>query len=196
MEFVFASSNTGKIREIKDLLRNRFQIKSQGEWDIVPPEETASTFLENALIKARNASASTGLPAMADDSGLCVEALNGLPGVNSANYAGPGESDEINMSKLLGEMQETKNRTAFFICTLIFIKSPIDPAPIVVEGRWYGDIAREPKGDQGFGYDPIFFLRELGCTAAELDRREKNKLSHRAKAFEALIREINGKYSS
>ena len=196
MEFVFASSNSGKIREIKDLLRNRFQIKSQGEWDIVPPEETASTFLENALIKARNASASTGLPAMADDSGLCVEALNGLPGVNSANYAGPGESDEINMSKLLGEMQETKNRTAFFICTLIFIKSPIDPAPIVVEGRWYGDIAREPKGDQGFGYDPIFFLRELGCTAAELDRREKNKLSHRAKAFEALIREINGKYSS
>ena len=196
MEFVFASSNTGKIREIKDLLRNRFQIKSQGEWDIVPPEETASTFLENALIKARNASASTGLPAMADDSGLCVDALNGLPGVNSANYAGPGESDEINMAKLLGAMQETKNRTAFFICTLIAIRSPIDPAPIVVEGRWYGDIAREPKGDQGFGYDPIFFLRELGCTAAELHRREKNKMSHRAKAFEALIREINGKYSS
>ena len=196
MEFVFASSNSGKIREIKDLLRNRFQIKSQGEWGIVPPEETASTFLENALIKARNASASTGLPAMADDSGLCVEALNGLPGVNSANYAGPGESDEINMSKLLGEMQETKNRKAFFICTLIAIRSPIDPAPIVVEGRWYGDIAREPKGDQGFGYDPIFFLRELGCTAAELDRKEKNKLSHRAKAFKALIREINGKYSS
>ena len=196
MEFVFASSNSGKIREIKDLLRNRFQIKSQGEWDIVPPEETASTFLENALIKARNASASTGLPAMADDSGLCVEALNGLPGVNSANYAGPAESDQKNMAKLLGEMQETKNRTAFFICTLIAIRSPIDPAPIVVEGRWYGDIAREPKGDQGFGYDPIFFLRELGCTAAELDRLEKNKLSHRAKAFEALIREINGKYSS
>ena len=93
-------------------------------------------------------------------------------------------------------MQETKNRKAFFICTLIAIRSPIDPAPIVVEGRWYGDIAREPKGDQGFGYDPIFFLRELGCTAAELDRKEKNKLSHRAKAFEALIREINGKYSS
>ena len=196
MEFVFASSNTGKIREVKDLLSNRLQIKSQGEWGIVPPEETAPTFLENALIKARNASASTGLPALADDSGLCVDALNGLPGVNSANYAGPGESDEINMAKLLGEMQETKNRTEFFICTLIAIRSPIDPAPIVVEGRWYGDIAREPKGDQGFGYDPIFFLRELGCTAAELDRREKNKMSHRATAFEALIREINGKYSS
>ena len=196
MEFVFASSNTGKIREIKDLLRNRFQIKSQGEWGIVPPEETAPTFLENALIKARNASASTGLPAMADDSGLCVEALNGLPGVNSSNYAGPGKSDQKKMAKLLGEMHETKNRTAFFICTLIAIRSPIDPAPIVVEGRWYGDIAREPKGDQGFGYDPIFFLREFGCTAAELDRREKNKLSHRAKAFEALMREINGKYSS
>ena len=196
MEFVFASSNTGKIREIQDLLKNRFQIKSQGEWGIVPPEETASTFLENALIKARNASASTGLPAMADDSGLCVEALNGLPGVNSANYAGPGESDQKNMAKLLGEMRETKNRTAFFICTLIAIRSPMDPAPIVVEGRWYGDIAREPKGDQGFGYDPIFFLRELGRTAGELDRQEKNKLSHRAKAFETLTREINGKYSS
>ena len=196
MEFVFASSNTGKIREVKDVLRNRFQVKSQGEWGISSPAETASTFLENALIKARNASASTGLPAMADDSGICVDALNGLPGVNSANYAGPGESDEINMSKLLREMQETKNRKAFFICTLVAIRSPIDPAPIVVEGRWYGEIARKPKGGQGFGYDPIFFLRELGCTAAELDRQEKNKLSHRAKAFEALIREINGKYSS
>ena len=196
MEFVFASSNTGKIREAEDLLRDRFRIKSQGEWGISPQQETASTFLENALIKARYASTSTGLPAIADDSGICVDALNGLPGVYSANYSGPEESDQKNVSKLLENMKETKNRKAFFICTLVAIRSPKDPAPIVVEGRWYGEIAREPKGDQGFGYDPIFFLREIGCTAAELDKADKNNLSHRAKAFESLIREIDGKYSS
>ena len=196
MEFVFASSNTGKIREAEDLLRDRFRIKSQGEWGISPQQETASTFLENALIKARYASTSTGLPAIADDSGLCVDALNGLPGVNSAHYSGPEKSDQKNMSKLLEHMKETKNRKAFFICALVAIRSPKDPAPIVVEGRWYGEIAKEPKGDQGFGYDPIFFLKEIGCTAAELDKREKNNRSHRAKAFEALIREIDGKYSS
>ena len=195
MEFVFASSNTGKIREIEDLLGNRLKLKSQQNWKISPPEETASTFLENALIKARNASFLTGLPAIADDSGLCVEALNGLPGVNSATYAGLEKSDERNMSKLLENMGEKENRKAFFICTLIAIRNPLDPAPIVVEGRWYGEISKELKGNQGFGYDPIFFLKELGCTAAELDRRKKNNLSHRAKAFKDLIREIDGKYT-
>ena len=156
MEFVFASSNAGKIREIEDLLGNRFQIRSQQNWDIAPPEETASTFLENALIKARNASLLTGLPAIADDSGLCVEALNGLPGVNSANYAGLGESDTKNMSKLLESMKETENRKAFFMCILIAIRTPLDPAPIAVEGRWYGEIAREPKGIKASGMTLFF----------------------------------------
>ena len=128
MEFVFASSNAGKIREIEDLIGNRFQIKSQENWGIAPPKETASTFLENALIKARNASSLTGLPAIADDSGLCVEALNGLPGVNSANYAGSEEIDARNMSKLLENMKGIENRRAFFICTLIAIRAPSDPA--------------------------------------------------------------------
>ena len=196
MEFVFASSNAGKIREIEDLIGNRFQIKSQQNWGIAPPEETASTFLENALIKARNASSLTGLPAIADDSGLCVEALNGLPGVNSANYAGSEEIDARNMSKLLENMKGIENRRAFFICTLIAIRAPSDPAPIAVEGRWYGEIAREPKGNQGFGYDPIFFLGELGCTAAELEIKKKNNISHRAKALKDLIREIDGTYTS
>ena len=196
MEFVFASSNAGKIREIEDLLGDRFQIKSQQNWGIAPPEEIASTFLENALIKARNASFLTGLPAIADDSGLCVEALNGLPGVNSANYAGPGETDARNISKLLEKMKEKEDRRAFFICALIAIRTPSDPAPIAVEGRWHGEIAREPKGNQGFGYDPIFFLRELGCTAAELQRQKKNNLSHRANALKDLIREIDEKYTS
>ena len=196
MQFVFASSNRGKIREVEDLLRDRLKIKSQGEWGVAPPKEPASTFLENALIKARNASALTGLPAIADDSGLCVDALNGLPGVNSASYSGPEKSDGKNMSKLLEKMKATKNRKAFFICALIAIRSPQDPAPIVVEGRWYGEIARKPKGDQGFGYDPVFFLREFGCTAAELGKKEKNRHSHRGKAFELLMREIDGKYSS
>ena len=196
MEFVFASSNAGKIREIEDLMGNRFQIKSQQNWGIAPPEETASTFLENALIKARNASFLTGLPAIADDSGLCVEALNGLPGVNSANYAAPGETDAKNISKLLENMKETNDRRAFFICALIAIRTPLDPAPIAVEGRWYGEIATKPKGSQGFGYDPIFFLRELGCTAAELERNKKNNLSHRANALKDLIREIDGKFTS
>ena len=169
MEFVFASSNTGKIREIKDLLRNRFQIKSQGEWGIAPPEETASTFLENALIKARNASASTGLPAMADDSGLCVDALNGLPGVNSANYAGPGNLTKKCLSH--SEKCKKKNRKAFFICTLM-LKISDRSSSNSGRGKMVWDIAREPKGDHAFGYDPIFFT-ELGCTAAELDRREE-----------------------
>ena len=196
MEFVFASSNEGKIKEIEDLLENRIQIKSQQNWGIAPPEETACTFLENALIKARNASLVTGLPAIADDSGLCVEALNGLPGVNSSNYAGLKKSDARNMSKLLKNMKEKENRKAFFICTLVAIQTPLDPAPIAVEGRWYGEIARTPKGDQGFGYDPIFIVGDLGCTAAELDRQQKNNLSHRSKALKDLIREIDGKYTS
>lgn len=188
---VLASSNQGKISELNDLLNPLgYSIRTQGEWQIEDAEETGLTFVENALIKARHAARATGLPALADDSGLAVDALNGAPGIYSARYAGSQATDAKNVIKLLDAMQNVadEQRTARFICVLVYLCHADDPTPIICQGEWEGKILDAPAGKGGFGYDPVFYVPERGCSAAELSKEEKGLLSHRGKALAQLRR--------
>lgn len=154
------------------------------------PEETGSTFVENALIKAKSAARTARLPAIADDSGLVVAALGGAPGIRSARYSGEPANDHENMAKLLKELGSVPNRQAYFYCAMVYLNGPDDPTPIITEGIWRGVISRHPKGSNGFGYDPVFYIPHLGCTAAELSEKRKNQLSHRGKALRRLGRRL------
>ena len=161
----------------------------QTEFDVPEIEETGLTFVENAILKARNAAQHTGLPAIADDSGLEVDALNGAPGIYSARYAGEGASDEQNLTKLINTLAGVPEaeRTARFQCLMVYMEHELDPTPIICQGSWEGRITEAPQGESGFGYDPVFFVPTHGCTAAELSAEEKNRLSHRGQALQQLL---------
>jgi XTP/dITP diphosphohydrolase len=186
-KIVLASGNQGKIREIQALLKD-YLIVPQNHWKIAEVEETGTTFIENALIKARHAAKYCQLPAIADDSGLVVDALDGAPGVISARYARMGASDEENVLKLLAALKGVSDveRTARFICVLIFMRHAEDPFPVIAQGVWEGRILHEPIGKNGFGYDPIFWVDEHQCSSAQLSAEVKNSLSHRGKALKKL----------
>ena len=193
-KLVLASNNAGKVREFQALLAPlNFQVIPQGELGIPSAEEPHHTFVENALAKARHASAASELPALADDSGICVHALNGQPGVLSARYAGEPANDAANNQKLVQELKNQVNRGAHYVCALVFVNSANDPEPVIVQARWYGMIVDEPKGTHGFGYDPYFFLPELGLTVAELDPAKKNSISHRGQALRQLIEQLKSR---
>jgi XTP/dITP diphosphohydrolase len=190
VRLVIASGNPGKLREIEPLLAPLgIEVVPQAQLGIAEAEEPHETFVENALTKARHASRLTGLPALADDSGLCVPALGGLPGVHSAYYAGRhggrDERDARNNARLLAELKH--GRSAYYVCVIAVVRSAEDPNPLVAEGRWQGEIATAPRGDGGFGYDPLFYLPELARTAAELAPEQKNRLSHRAQALAKMV---------
>jgi XTP/dITP diphosphohydrolase len=192
---VLASSNAGKIKEIQALLP-RYNILPQSTFNIIEAEETAATFIENALIKARNAAMQSQLPAIADDSGLIVNVLNGAPGVISARYAGINATDKENNTKLLAKMAgiDEQHRTAYFICVMVFIRHANDQCPLIAQGLWKGRILNAPQGDNGFGYDPLFWIPELNCTSAQLSSEVKNKLSHRGQAVQQLTALIKDYY--
>ena len=189
---VLASGNPGKLREIRALLAPlALEVVPQGELGIAEAEEPYPTYLENALAKARHASYAANLPALADDSGLSVEALGGAPGVHSAHYAGTQgnreERDARNNAKLLAQLENSAAREATFFSVIVLLRHAADPEPLVAEGRWLGTIARAPRGANGFGYDPLFVVDGRGVTAAELDDDEKNRISHRGQALERLL---------
>jgi XTP/dITP diphosphohydrolase len=186
---VVASSNRGKLAEIRELLGNlSLQLVAQADLGIEDADETASTFVENALLKARHATRQSGLPALGDDSGLCVDALGGGPGLYSARYAGVHGDAAANIAKLLDALQGIPDaaRTAHFYCVLVLLRHADDPAPLITEARWHGRILHAPRGDRGFGYDPVFFDPVLGRGAAELDDAVKNRVSHRGQALASL----------
>lgn len=189
-QLVLATSNPGKRREYDRLLAPLgITVLDQGSLGVAPAPEPFGTFLENALAKARHASAQTGLPALADDSGICVSALAGAPGVHSARYADPiaGLTQDIaNNQKLVASLSGVANRQAMFVAILVLVLSPEDPLPVVAQGIWQGQVIDHPKGEHGFGYDPHFLLPELGLTAAELGAAQKNEISHRAQAMQIL----------
>ncbi|MFM8331181.1 MAG: RdgB/HAM1 family non-canonical purine NTP pyrophosphatase [Candidatus Methylumidiphilus sp.] len=188
-KILLASNNPGKIREIQALLSGRgWEILPQAAFVREEAEETGLTFVDNALIKARHAAQASGLPAIADDSGLEVDALGGAPGVFSARYAGPGADDAANNAKLLSAMAGVADglRAARFRCAMVYVRHADDPAPLIAEGVWEGVILRELRGGNGFGYDPLFFVPERGCASAELAPADKNQLSHRGRALRAL----------
>lgn len=187
MPFVLASNNAGKLSEFSELFDNMgLTVVPQRDYDVTDADETGLSFIENALIKARHASDSTGLPAIADDSGLVVPALGGAPGIYSARYSGNGDS--ANNTKLLDEMKrfEGDDRRAFYVAVIAVVKSASDPMPTIAEGRWHGSIGLSPKGNGGFGYDPLFIPDGAKMTAAEMAREDKQRVSHRAKALKAL----------
>lgn len=187
---VLATGNPGKVRELADLLAAfGLDIVAQTQLGVAPVEETGLTFIENALLKARHASAVSGLPAIADDSGLAVDILGGAPGIYSARYAGEGASDQQNLSKLLAALDAVPDgeRRAHFHCVLVYLRHAADPTPLVFHGSWTGEIARSASGIGGFGYDPIFFVPQLGKTAAGLSKSEKLAVSHRGKALNQLL---------
>jgi len=187
--FVLATGNPGKAREIAALLAPAgVTIVSQADFGIAPAAETGATFIENAILKARHAAAGSGLPAIADDSGLVVDALDGAPGIRSARYAGDG-GDAANVRRLLAALDGVPpdRRTARFVCIAVLLNHSADPLPLVCEGRWEGTVAATPRGERGFGYDPVFIPRGDLRSAAELDPEEKNRLSHRGNAFGQLL---------
>jgi len=187
---VLASNNPGKVREINQMLAGlSLTVKPQSEFGVPEAEETGLTFVENALLKARNASRLTGLPAIADDSGIEVDILNGAPGIYSARFAGKGASDEQNLRKLLTDLAAITEaeRTARFQCLMVYLRHEFDPTPVICQGTWEGRILFEPRGSNGFGYDPIFFVPTHNCSSAELSPEVKNKLSHRGQALRALV---------
>ncbi len=190
-KIVLASGNAGKLREFRQMLEPLgYEIHPQSEFNVTEAEEPFGTFVENALAKARHVSRQTGLPAMADDSGICVEALGGKPGVLSARYAGDPKSDERNNQKLIADLAGVENRRANYYCVLVYVRSADDPQPIIADGRWWGAVVDLPKGTNGFGYDPYFFVAEFGKTAAELSPEEKNACSHRGQALRALMEKL------
>ncbi|MEM6162338.1 XTP/dITP diphosphatase [Erwinia sp. P6884] len=187
---VLATGNAGKVRELADLLAAfGLDIVAQTELGVTSAEETGLTFIENAILKARHAAAITGLPAIADDSGLAVDALGGAPGIYSARYAGEEASDLQNLNKLLGALEAVPEgqRQAQFHCVLVYLRHAEDPTPLVFHGSWEGEITRSAAGEGGFGYDPIFYVPALGKTAAELSKDEKRAVSHRGKALTLLL---------
>ena len=189
---VLASNNAGKLAEFAQLLAPLgFAIKSQRELDIPEAEEPFGTFVENALAKARHASQLSGLPALADDSGICVPALGGAPGVQSARYAGEPRSDAANNAKLVHDIAACDDKSAYYYCVLVMVRHAEDPQPIIADGVWHGQLIEQPRGQGGFGYDPYFFLPSLDKTAAELSAEEKNQLSHRGQALRALINKLS-----
>ncbi|HQR83291.1 MAG: non-canonical purine NTP pyrophosphatase, RdgB/HAM1 family [Polynucleobacter sp. 24-46-87] len=190
-KLVLASNNAGKLREFQELLAPfQYEVIPQGALAIPAADEPYLTFVENALAKARHASSASGLPALADDSGICAHALNGEPGIRSARYAGINGNDAANNQKLFSALQGKADRGAHYVCALVMVESANDPEPLIVQTRWYGQVVNEAKGSYGFGYDPYFFLPELGCTAAELEPSEKNLISHRGQALRELIAQL------
>ena len=199
-KLVLASSNPGKLREFESLLSPLgIEIVSQATLKVADPEEPHGTFVENALAKARHASRRTGLPALADDSGICVRALDGRPGVHSARFAGvapqgatPGREaqDLRNNEKLVALLDGKDDRRAHYYCVVVLMRHPEDPEPVIAEGSWAGEILAQPRGANGFGYDPHFYLRDLDKTAAELEQGEKNLISHRGKAMRRLLAKL------
>lgn len=193
MKVVFASGNAGKVREVSEML-------APLKWAVIPQsalfeeeaEETGLTFVENALIKARFACEKTGLPAIADDSGLEVAALGGAPGIYSSRFAGPGATDSSNIEKLLMALAEVPpgERQASFYCAMVFLRHAEDPTPVIALGRWNGEILTAPQGENGFGYDPVFYVPDEGCSAAELPPERKHQISHRAQALHSLVAQI------
>lgn len=184
---VLASGNQGKIKEIQAILKDH-PIVPQNQWQITEAEETGTTFVENAILKARHAAKHCQLPAIADDSGLVVDALDGAPGVISARYAGIAATDEKNVAKLLAALKDVPDaeRTARFICVLVFMQHANDPTPVIAQGVWEGRILHKPVGENGFGYDPVFWVDEYQCSSAQLPAEVKNSLSHRGKALQML----------
>lgn len=190
-KLVLASNNAKKMKELNALLAPLgFEVIPQGQLGIPEAEEPHCTFVENALAKARHAAEHSGLPALADDSGLCVEALHGAPGVLSARYAGDPKSDARNNEKLLTHLKGQSNRKAHFYCVLVLVRAANDPQPIIAEGEWHGEILEAQRGADGFGYDPLFFVPNQNQTAAELDSEVKNQLSHRGRAMQKLIERL------
>ncbi|MBL8514474.1 MAG: RdgB/HAM1 family non-canonical purine NTP pyrophosphatase [Betaproteobacteria bacterium] len=188
---VIASGNAGKLKEFAALFAPLgVEPVPQSMLGIAEPEEPHGTFVENALAKARHASSASGLPAMADDSGICALALGGAPGVFSARYAGEPRSDARNNAKLIAELAHHADRRAFYYCALVLVRHSADPIPLIAEAEWAGDIVSEASGDGGFGYDPHFFLPAFGCTAAQLPAETKNRVSHRGKALQLLAAKL------
>ncbi|MEF8698796.1 MAG: RdgB/HAM1 family non-canonical purine NTP pyrophosphatase [Candidatus Accumulibacter sp. UW26] len=194
MKLVLASNNTKKLQELDAILAPLgWQLVPQGELGIPEAEEPHCTFVENALAKARHAARLSGLPALADDSGLCVDAFGGAPGVQSARYAGEPRSDARNNQKLLAELGTRGDRGARFVALIVFVRHADDPQPIIAEGEWRGEILAAARGDDGFGYDPLFYIRELERSAAELDAAEKNRRSHRGQALARLVERLQAR---
>lgn len=190
-KLVIASGNAGKLREIARILAPLdIQAVPQSEFNVPDCPEPHVTFVENCLAKARHASAHSGLPALADDSGICVEALGGAPGVYSARYAGEPKSDQRNNEKLIAALAGEANRRAHYTCVMVYVRHPDDPEPIISEGRWHGEIIDTPRGENGFGYDPYFLVPQFGKTGAELDQDTKNDISHRGQALRDLVSKL------
>ena len=191
---VLATGNQGKVKELANLLSSHnIEVVPQSNFNVPDVPETGTTFIENAIIKARHAAKITGLPAIADDSGLEVDALKGAPGIYSARFAGQGASDDDNTDKLLAELTDVadEQRTARFHCVLVYMEHELDPTPVICHGVWEGSITREKMGEQGFGYDPVFWQADLEQTSAQLSRELKNKLSHRGKALAQLVKHFS-----
>jgi XTP/dITP diphosphohydrolase len=189
-KIVLATGNKGKIRELNQMLAGLpYKVVSQSEFNVAEVPETGTTFVENAIIKARNAAAHTGLPAIADDSGIEVDALKGAPGIRSARFAGEDANDRKNTEKLLADIEDVpaNQRSARFQCVLIYMRHAADPTPIICQGTWEGRITENPAGENGFGYDPVFFVPTENATAAQLDSAVKNRLSHRGQALTKLV---------
>ncbi|TVT86571.1 RdgB/HAM1 family non-canonical purine NTP pyrophosphatase [Pseudomonas sp. H3(2019)] len=191
-QLVLASHNAGKLKELQAMLGESVRLRSIGEFSSVEPEETGLSFVENAILKARNASRISGLPALADDSGLAVDFLGGAPGIYSARYA-DGQGDAANNAKLLDVLKDVPEaeRSAQFVCVLALVRHADDPLPILCEGLWHGRILTEASGEHGFGYDPLFWVPERECSSAELSPAEKNQLSHRARAMDLLRQRLS-----
>lgn len=188
---VLASGNQGKLSEFNQLLSALdISVHAQSEFNVPEADEPYLTFVENALAKARHAAKLTGLPALADDSGLCVNALSGAPGVQSARYAGEPKSDSRNNQLLLANLSALQDRSAYYYCVLVYVRSVSDPQPVIVDASWFGEIISTPRGENGFGYDPYFWIRSLGKSAAELSPEQKNSLSHRGQALRALLEKL------
>lgn len=190
-KIVLASNNQGKLKEFGQILAPlNISLHAQSEFDVPEAEEPYFTFVENALTKARHAARLTGLPALADDSGLCVNALNGAPGVLSARYAGEPKSDTRNNQELVANLAAYQDRSAYYYCVLVYVRSEFDPQPIIADGRWSGEIISSPRGEHGFGYDPHFWIPSLEKTVAELSPEQKNSLSHRGQALRSLLEKL------
>lgn len=189
-KIVLASNNPGKVREFNQLFSgHEIEVVPQAEFGVEEAEETGLTFVENAILKARNAAQHTGLAAIADDSGIEVDALNGAPGIYSARYAGKGASDQQNLEKLLLELANTpeEKRSARFQCLIVYMRHAEDPTPLICQGTWEGRILNQPQGENGFGYDPVFYVPEHNCSSAELPAEVKNRISHRGQALRLLM---------
>jgi len=190
-KWVMATGNAGKVKELSAMLTPlQVDIRVQSEFDVPEVPETGTTFVENAIIKARHAARITGLPAIADDSGLAVDALGGAPGIYSSRYAGENATDSDNINKLLGALEGQSNRQARFICVLVWMRHGDDPTPVIAQGQWQGQITEQPSGGGGFGYDPVFRVASHQCTAAEPEANLKNQLSHRAQALQQLLPQL------